>query len=158
MSTRSSDNISIPAITEAPRDLSSDERDVLARVADTLIPATGDGPAASAEPGFWDALEVTLDARADAFGAIVDALQTLAHTGSDELWAHLQSFDRERPATFQALSTVVTGAWLLTAGTRDRIGYHGPQSRKAGLEEAADEIASGVLDPVLEREGSRWIR
>ena len=67
----------------------------------------------------------------------------------------------ERPATFQALSAVIAGAWLLTPGTQDRIGYHGQRSDKADIEEAVDEVASGVLDPVLERrpeEGPRWIR
>lgn len=154
-------NVSLPANNKAPRDLSKEERAALARIADTLIPARDGAPAASAEPGFWDALVLALDARADAFGDIVDAVHTLAPAGSGELWNQLQSLNGERPASFQALSTVVAGAWLLTPGTRDRIGYHGQQADKAGLEEAADEIASGILDPVIERAitGSpRWIR
>jgi hypothetical protein len=162
VSPQTSANVSVPTNTKAPRDLSQEERTTLARAADTLIPASGDHtPAASAEPGFWDGIALALDARADAFDDIVDALHALAQTAPSELWSRLQSLDHERPMTFQALSAVVTGAWLLTPGTRDRIGYHGQQSDKAGLEEAADEIASGILDPVLERDaadGPRWIR
>lgn len=151
-------NVSVPAATKAPRDLLEAERATMACVADTLIPAAGGAPAASAEPGFWDGLALALDARADAFDDIVDALQALSQNGSRELWSQLQVLDDRKPATFQALSTVVAGAWLLTPGTRDRIGYHGQQSDKAGLEDAADEISSGILDQVLEGDHSRWIR
>lgn len=151
-------NVSVPEAIKAPRDLSDSERASLARVADVLIPAYDGASAASAEPGFWDALAVALDARCDAFDDIVDALRGLAQLAADELWCGLETLDHERPATFQALSTVVTGAWLLTPGTRDRIGYHGQQSDKAGLEEAVDEISSGILDPVIERKETIWIR
>ncbi|HRK48672.1 MAG TPA: hypothetical protein PK324_23795, partial [Nocardioides sp.] len=117
--------------------------------------------AASAEPGFWDQLAVALDARSDAFVDIADALHDLEPVAAEELWERLRTLDVERPATFQALSAVIAGAWLLTPGTQDRIGYHGQRSDKADIEEAVDEVASGVLDPVLERrpeEGPRWIR
>lgn len=158
MNTQRDGNVSVPAVRRAPRALSAGERVSLARVADTLIPATGGAPAASSEPGFWDGLALALDARADAFDDIVDVLQALPPTGVGALWTELQILDEQRPTTFQALSTVVAGAWLLTPGARDRIGYHGQQSDKAGLEEAADEISSGCLDPVLDRGGTRWIR
>lgn len=161
MTTRTSDNVSVPAAERAPRDLTEDERAILARVAATLVPARDGVPAASAEPGFWAALVVALDARADAFDDITGTLATLAPTRPDELWGRLEALEHDEPATFQALSTVIAGAWLLTPGTRDRIGYHGQQSDRAGLEEAADELSSGVLDPVIERdpqEAPRWIR
>jgi hypothetical protein len=161
MNVQPSGNVSIPPATRAPRPLTDAERRTLARVADTLVPARDATPAASGEPGFWDQLAVALDARADAFDGIAVALAGLATTEVDELWDRLQALDLEEPVTFQALSAVIAGAWLMTSGTRDRIGYHGQQSDKAGIEEAADEISSGVLDPVLERdpeEGPRWIR
>jgi hypothetical protein len=154
-------NISVPASAHAPRDLAPAERATLARVADTLIPARSGAVAASAEPGFWDGLTVALDARADAFADIVGALQALSPTAAGEMWSQLQALESERPLTFQALSTVVTWAWLQTPGTSDRIGYHGQQSEKAGLDEAADEILSGVLEPVIARDAAgspRWIR
>jgi hypothetical protein len=156
-----SGNVSLPVVEKARRGLSAEERAVLARVADTLIPARAGVPAASAEPGFWESLSVALDARADAFDEITRILHELGAVEPGELWERLRNLDATAPAVFQALSTVITGAWLLTPGTRDRIGYHGQQSEKAGLEEAADEISSGVLDAVLgrsEAEGPRWIR
>jgi hypothetical protein len=157
-----SDNVSLPAADKAPRELTHEERVVLARVADTLIPARADvSPAASAEPGFWESLDVALDARADAFDEVTRVLGELRSVEPSGLWERLRTLDVTTPAVFQALSTVIAGAWLLTPGARDRIGYHGQQSDKAGLEEAADEVSSGVLDAVLRRgvpEGPRWIR
>jgi hypothetical protein len=151
-----SSNVSMPTVAGAPRQLGADERAVLARIADTLIPANGDAPAASTEPGFWEALSTAMAARADAFEDIVAALDEL--NASANLWNALRSLEGEEPSTFQALSAVIAGAWLLTPGVRNRIGYHGQQAVKAGLEEAADEISSGILDPVLERGDTRWIR
>lgn len=156
-----SENVSVPRAVRAPRALTDQERSVLARVADVLVPGHDEIPAASAEPGFWDAVAVALDARADAFNDITALLDELSPTGHDQLWAELRALDTGRPAEFQALSTVIAAAWLLTPGVRDRIAYRGQRSDKAGLDEAADEISSGVLDPVLARspqEGPRWIR
>jgi hypothetical protein len=153
-------NVSLPATPRVPRPLDDEERAVVARVADTLIPASRGAPGASAEPGFWGALAVALDARADAFADITTALAQLDSTGMEDLWNELQALDADRPSVFQALSTVIAGAWLLTPGVRDRIGYHGQRADKAGIEEAADEISSGVLDPVIEREHDKettWI-
>lgn len=150
-------NISVPAAAKAPRDLSRDERDTLGRVAAVLIPAHNGAPAADAEPGFWEGLTLALDARADAFGDIAAALHGCAHSESEELWARLRSLDSDHPAGFQALSAVIACAWLLTPGVRHRIGYRGQLSVKASLEEAVDEIDSGVLDPVLER-NHRFVR
>lgn len=154
-------NISVPAAAKTPRELSQDELDTLGRVAAVLIPAHHGAPPASAEPGFWEALTLALDARADAFGDIANALHGFAYAEPEQLWALLESLDSDHPVGFQALSTVIAGAWLLTPGVRHRIGYHGQLSEKASLGEAVDEISSGVLDPVLERDPAqspRWIR
>jgi hypothetical protein len=161
VSTAHQGNISVPAAFKAPRSFDDVERSVLKRVADALIPATDGAVSAGDEPGFWDALDTALDARSDAFDAIADALGRLRSTDPDDLWNQLQAMDEHKPGTFQALSTVIAGAWLLTPGTRERIGYQGQLSDKAALDEAADELSSGVLNPVLDRapeEGPRWIR
>lgn len=149
--------LSVPARVRVPRPLDERERLTLAAIADSLIPAASvpSTPSATGEPDFWQKVDIALDARADAFDTITRVLGELVAVPSDAMFGTLERLDAEDPAAFQAISTVVAGAWLLTAGTRDRIGYHGPQSVKAGLEEVADEIASGILDPVLERYADR---
>jgi len=56
-----------------------------------------------------------------------------------------------QPRQFQALSAVVAGAWLLVPAVRARIGYPGQRRDPARLEEAADQISDGILDPVIAR-------
>lgn len=153
--------LSIPARARIPRPLTPAELRTLDLVADALIPARDDAPAASEEPDFIDQLVVALDARADAFEAIVGTLARLAPVAPAQMFDELRVLHDVDGDAFQALSTVIAGAWLLTPGVRDRIGYHGQRSEKAGLEEAADQIASGILDPVLDRDpatGPHWVR
>ena len=153
-------SLSVPARTGIPRPMTGHEAATLRRVADTLIPARGDIPAASAEPGFADRLALALDARSDAFSSICAALRALAPVAQDDLFARLGELSADDPESFQALSTVIAGAWLLTSGVRERIGYHGLRSDKAGFDEAMEDL-DGLLDPVIERAGQppfRWIR
>ena len=44
----------------------------------------------------------------------------------------------------------MAGAWLLISGVRERIGYRGLRSDKAGLDEAIEDL-DGLLDPVIDR-------
>jgi hypothetical protein len=153
--------LSVPAKRSAPRPLDQPERAVLGAVADVLIPEHGSAPAASAEPGFDEQLPRALDARADAFDAVVSALDLLRQVPPDALFARLEALDAEQPDTFQALSAVIAGAWLGTPGVRERIGYSGPRGSKAGVEDAADDLGDGLLDPVLARADhgpERWLR
>ena len=152
--------LSVPARTGVPRPMTDLEAATLRRVADALIPARGDIPAASAEPGFPERIALALDARSDAFESICAALGTLAPAAPDDLFARLRDLSVTEPESFQALSTVIAGAWLLTSGVRERIGYRGLRSDKAGLDEAIEDL-DGLLDPVIERAAqspSRWIR
>jgi hypothetical protein len=152
-------SLSVPARTGIPRPMTDLEAATLRRVADTLIPARGDIPAASAEPGFADRMALALDARSDAFSSICAALRTLAPVAQDDLFARLGELSVTEPESFQALSTVIAGAWLLTSGVRERIGYPGLRSDKAGFDEATEDL-DGLLDPVIERAEQcpfRWI-
>lgn len=153
--------LSVPIRPIAPRRLEEPERSTFALISDSLIPQTDSSPAASSEPDFWDKVDVALNARADAFEIVTALLGDFANVPPDDMLDELEALAADNQAAFQAISTVVAGAWLLTQGTRDRIGYHGQQSDRAGLEEAADEIISGILDPVLEQydsECTRWVR
>ena len=152
---RHTSNVSVPADTKTPRDLTPEERATLSRVADTLIPAVDGHPAGSREQGFWEAVPTALNARAETFDEIVDALGALSQTADNAMWTALRKLNNERFPTFQALSTIVTWAWLQAPDVRTRLAYSGQQAEKAGLEEAADEIFSGILDPVINR-GSNW--
>jgi hypothetical protein len=143
--------LSVPAAFRTPRALTDDEITALRAVADVLIPAAGDNPSATAEPGFTEQLRVAAHARADAFAPVTAELAALAGADRDTVEHRLRALHAERPEVFQPLSAVVAGAWLLLPAVRERIGYPGQRRDPAPFDQAAEELGGGILDPVLAR-------
>jgi len=143
--------LSVPPRFTAPRPLTDAETRALRAIADVLIPASGDNPAATAEPDFDTCLRRAVDARADAFDDITAVLARLDGAAADVIDQALRALHAEQPVTFQALSAVVAGAWLLTPTVRARIGYPGQRRDPARFDEAADQLSDGILDPVIAR-------
>ena len=54
-------------------------------------------------------------------------------------------------STFDPLSSILAGAYFMTPQVKELIGYPGQHRDPAGLEDAANELETGILDPVLER-------
>jgi hypothetical protein len=161
MSRQVDDKLSVPRTPAPTRELTAEEATALARIADVLIPADADAPAATDEPGFWDQIPVALRARAEAFDRVVAILTAEMPEAPDALWAWLRERDQSDPNGFQALSSVIAGAWLLTESVRARIGSYGPRSVKAGAEDVVDELETGILAPVqamAEANPQRWWR
>jgi hypothetical protein len=161
MSREVDDKLSVPRSPAPTRDLTAEEAKALERIADVLVPACHDAPAATDEPGFWDQIPIALRARAEAFDSVVAILTAEMPEAPDELWAWLRERDRNDPNGFQALSSVIAGAWLLTDTVRARIGSYGPRSVKARAEDVVDELETGILAPVLEMAEAnpqRWWR
>ncbi|MCV7226962.1 hypothetical protein [Mycolicibacterium komossense] len=140
-----------PRNTRPPRALAGTELAALLRVADCLIPASGANPKASDAEQYTSYLQLALAARADVFDAIVDGATSLADTPEDGLWDALKKMSAEDAITFDPLSAVVAGAYFMTPQVMKLIGYPGQHRDPAPVELAADEIGSGILDPVLER-------
>lgn len=140
--------ISVPATAELPRDLTEAERSALVTIADTLCPGSNGIASPSAQPAFTHQLNVALAARADAFDAIVDSLQRIPH-GDPSEW--LRALHDREPDAFQALSTVVAGAYLLVPEVRTALGYPGQPRSLARDDDAVNDLEDGILDPVLDR-------
>jgi hypothetical protein len=140
-----------PRSTRPPRALTETELAALLRVADCLIPASGPNPKASDAEQYTAYLQLALAARADVFDAIVGGACKLAEIPEDELWNALKKMSTEDEFTFGPLSSVLAGAYFMTPQVMKLIGYPGQHRDPAPLELAAEEIGSGILDPVLER-------
>ncbi|WP_327098524.1 hypothetical protein OIE68_06840 [Nocardia vinacea] len=134
-----------------PRPLDPQQWEGLLRIADCLIPAVGPNPVASEAEDYGRYLELALAARADAFDTIVRVIDELAGVADEELRAALKQLWAQDSAAFDPVSNVVAGAYFMTPQVKALIGYPGQHRDPAGLEEAADELESGILDPVLER-------
>jgi hypothetical protein len=143
--------LSVPPKFTAPRSLTAAEIGTLRAIADILIPASDDNPAATSEPEFDAWLARAIDARADAFDVITAILARLDGAEPGVIDQALRTLHADEPKQFQALSAVVAGAWLLVPAVRARIGYPGQRRDPARLEEAADQISDGILDPVIAR-------
>jgi hypothetical protein len=140
-----------PRVTKPPRPLTDTELTTLMRIADTLIPASGPNPKASEAEQFQPYLHLALAARADVFEAVLTAVHTLAEVPDSELRDALKTMWAEDKFTFDPLSSVIAGAYFMTPQVKKLIGYPGQHRDPAGLEDAANELETGILDPVIER-------
>lgn len=149
--------LSVPARkTLPPRPLTEHELSALLRVADCLIPAAGPNPKASDAEQYTSYLALALAARADVFETVVAGAVTLADVDDDGLWDALKRMWTEDRFTFDPLSSILAGAYFMTPQVKALIGYPGQHRDPAPLQQAADEIGSGILDPVLAR-GSIYV-
>lgn len=137
--------------TKPPRPLTDEESVVLLRVADCLIPAAGPNPKASDAEGYSANLQLALAARSDVFDAVLEAVRSLADVADGDLRAALKTMWAEDKLTFDPLSSIVAGAYFMTPQVKQLIGYPGQHRDPAGLEDAANELETGILDPVIER-------
>lgn len=148
--TTSSAKLSVPAVRRTvPRSMSETELATFTRLADVLCGPSERVAPPSEQAEFPHWLEVALAARSDSF----DLLMALADQAarSDDLAAWLRQLHDTEGASFQVLSAVLAGAYLLVPEVKSAVGYPGQRRDPAGLEEAVDEISDGILDPVLER-------
>ncbi|MBA8958424.1 hypothetical protein ACVH9Z_15855 [Rhodococcus opacus] len=137
--------------TAPPRPLTDSELTTLLRIADCLIPASGENPAASDADGYLRYLNLALAARADVFDAVLSAVDQAAGLHGDDLRAELERMWAEDKFTFDPLSSILAGAYFMTPQVKALIGYPGQHRDAAGFEDAANELETGILDPVLER-------
>lgn len=144
-------SLSVPLHRKSPgRALTDAEREALIQVADVLVGDTGELPPPSAAPGFAAALDVALAARDDAFEDIVAAATALYGEDGPALDS-VRKLAADEPDTFQPLSAVLGGAYLLLPEVGRTIGYPGQVRSHPRFDEAAEEITNGILDPVIER-------
>lgn len=132
------------------RPLTENEREALVAVGDALC-GGGKLPAPSETPRYAEWLDRALAARADAFDEVVAAamgLEGLTLEGRREALRRMDA--RERPR-FHTLSSVVAGAWLLVPEISAALGYPGQVAAPAAFDEAATQLETGILDPVIER-------
>jgi len=124
-----------------------------AALADLLIPADGDMPAASAA-GVADAgMEAVLTARPDLLEPLHVALSTAAYDEPTQALAILRD---KHPAVYSALGELVAGAYYLHPDIQRRMGYRGRQAIAIDVTDSV--LAKGdaeLLAPVVQR-GRIW--
>jgi hypothetical protein len=128
--------------------LGQSERDLLAAMADVLIPSGDNMPSAS-EAGVaarW--LDEVLGVRPDFGPALVSVIDQARGADPADAVARLRTSD---PVGFGVLAEVVAGAYFLNPEVRKAIGYGGQQSVPIVAENPPDYEQDGLLASVVAR-------
>ena len=126
--------------------LTAEQRAVLDRLGDALIPASDGMPAWSEVEHSEKWLERALAARADLFERLVSALDAVKDLGPLAAVRHLHSSDQDG---FRAVATIVSGAYYINMKVWRRIGYPGQGGRLPFPDEFEHDIRDDLLAPVL---------
>lgn len=121
-------------------------RDVLAGLADVLIPAGDDMPSASAASVAGEGLNRVLAAVPSLEASLAEVL---ARAKGREPAEVVSSLARTDPAAFGILTEVVTAAYFMNPDVREALGYHG--QGPSPLDPRVDYMEDGLLESVIKR-------
>lgn len=126
---------------------SAREREILGRLADTLIPARGEWPGASGAGVAGPQLDRVLRVRPD----LAEKLRALiavpeARNDPERCLRQLHAVDRER---FEELAWVVTVAYTMDATVRRLLGYRGQEPQVIAKNDAFDIFEALEQAPYL---------
>lgn len=129
--------------------LTGDEVAAITRVAEVLLPGDEQAPAAESIP----ALGALIQQAAVALGSEADALRSaVALLPTHITWDSIRDFAESHPDEFDIVSVAASGAYFMAPEALTAIGYPQGQRKAPRIDQAADEIGSGVLDLVMERD------
>jgi len=137
--------------TRPPRPLSETELATLRAVADCLIPAVNGHRSGSAVETFEELVTRAAALLGAKFVQLVDIVSKLATVQADELWDVLKTLSQTHASDFYVLSMTVSAAYLYSREMQAELGYPRPHQNPFGLFDVADELETGILDPVMER-------
>jgi hypothetical protein len=134
--------------------LTADEIATLRSVAAVLIPGSEGSPAATELADFNE----LLDRAASALGAERVVLRdSLRLTPPAATWDQLADLAEREPAAFEIISTTVSGAYFMSPVVLQSIGYPTGPRRAAPYGLIADELESGILEPVMAWKPVQWL-
>jgi hypothetical protein len=126
--------------------LTTAERQLLAKIADILIPAGEGFPSASEAGVAKDGLDQLLAVRPDLLEPLKRLLDSARAKDPAEFCRDLQTND---PASFGILAELVPGAYFLNPDVRAKLRYDGQTARPIDTRE--DYLDDGLLQSVIDR-------
>ncbi len=117
-------------------------------LAGVLLPGDDRSPAAADLDDYEQLLVRAATAMGPEIGDVAAAINCLPATLT---LATLETYRAGHPDDFERISTLVTGAYFIAPASLAAIGYPTGPRRAASFELAADQLGTGILDPVLER-------
>jgi len=126
--------------------LTSEERQLFAALADLLIPAGGGFPSASQAGVAHEGLDQLLAVRPDLLDSLKSLLLRAKERAPAEFLRELQTSDQ---GAFGALAESVPGAYFLNADVRAKLKYTGQSARP--IDPRQDYLDDGLLQSVIDR-------
>jgi len=126
--------------------LTSAERQLLAALADLLIPAGNGFPSASEAGAANEGLDQLLAVRPDLLNPLKSLLLRARDRSPTEFIAELQ---RNDSAAFGVLAELVPGAYFLNPDVRTKLKYDGQSARP--IDPREDYLEDGLLQSVIDR-------
>lgn len=117
-------------------------------IAAILLPGAAGSPA----PGSLAEFEGLVQRAAHALSCESSALdEAIARLPAELSWNTLSAYASEEPESFELLALLVVGAYFMSPNVLAALGLPAGDRRPAPLEQAVDELSSGILDAVLDR-------
>jgi hypothetical protein len=129
--------------------LTSNDIGMLAMVAAVLLPGDDGAPSASDVPELDSWLVRAIDAVGDEIEALRAALAIMPAVID---WNTVRDFAAANPEEFELIAAVAAGAYFMAPQALDAIGYPRGSRKAPRIDQAADEIGTGVLDAVMDRD------
>ena len=124
----------------------SKDREILAALADVLIPANDDFPSASQADVANELLDTVLESRPDLVEGLQKIFKAAAGINPEEFMNELRAQDE---ASYGILTELVAGAYFLNEQVRARLKYDGQSPRP--IDPRADYLDDDLLQSVINR-------
>ncbi|VDC22691.1 hypothetical protein [Pseudogemmobacter humi] len=128
--------------------LTQTERDILAGIADYLIPEAEGMPSASQVNLASELADRVFAVRHDLVGPVRGALGKVPGLAGEVAAKKLADID---PEGFHAITTVASAGYFMSPKTREALGYPGQESRPFDPDKTTDYLEDGLLQPVIDR-------
>src|SRR5687767_5621155 len=126
--------------------LTPEERNILAALADVLIPAGNGFPSASQAGVAQEGLDYVLNCRPELLSGLKPLLSAAQGKPAAEFLKHLHDND---PAGFGILADLVPGAYFLNPAVREKLRYSGQGPHP--IDPHPDHLDDNLLQSVIDR-------
>lgn len=144
------DRLSVPQVKKSAG-LSAKETEVLTAIADVLIGGTETDPTPSSLESYEKSIDIAVAARTRDIAKVLNLIAEFEGLDAAGIDAQLRSWDKERAEEFQIISSIVAGSYFMLPEIKKLIGYPGQVRNIPKVDDAANDLADGILEPVIER-------
>jgi hypothetical protein len=130
-------------------DLSAQEVVLLGRISDVLLASSRGALVPSELPDFGAWTARAARARCRDLNLVTTALSVV---DADDVEGSLRRLDATPGDEFELIASIAVGAYTMHPDVMASVGYPLPQRAPIPFDQSADELSSGILDPIVEND------